>query len=61
MKQTKHYKQAMLMADFYKLSHREQYPEGTEIVYSTWTPRASRIKGVESVVVFGAQGFVEEL
>jgi nicotinamide phosphoribosyltransferase len=60
MKQTKHYKQAMLMADFYKLSHREQYPEGTEIVYSTWTPRASRIKGVESVVVFGAQGFVEE-
>lgn len=54
------YQQAMLMADFYKLSHREQYPQGTEMVYSTWTPRASRIDGVNSVVVFGAQGFIQE-
>ncbi|GAC1608496.1 MAG: hypothetical protein NVS3B3_13230 [Aquirhabdus sp.] len=60
MKTTRHYQQAMLMADFYKLSHREQYPQGTEVVYSTWTPRASRIDGIDSVVVFGAQGFVEE-
>jgi hypothetical protein len=24
-----------LLCDFYKLSHRVQYPEGTEVVYST--------------------------
>lgn len=53
--------QAMLMADFYKLSHREQYPPGTQKVYSTWTPRSSRLPGVKSVVVFGVQGFIKEI
>lgn len=50
---------AMLLCDFYKISHREQYPEGIEQVYSTWTPRASRIAGVNSVVAFGFQGFIQ--
>jgi len=26
--------QAMLLADFYKLSHRLQYPDKTQVVYS---------------------------
>jgi nicotinamide phosphoribosyltransferase len=51
---------AMLLCDFYKLSHREQYPEGTEVVYSTWTPRASRMNGVNQIVSFGQQAFVKE-
>ena len=51
---------AMLLCDFYKLSHREQYPQGTETVYSTWTPRASRVKGVDKVVAFGQQAFIKE-
>ncbi len=42
---------AMLLCDFYKLSHRLMYPEGTEVIYSTWTPRESRVKGVDEVVV----------
>lgn len=50
----------MLLCDFYKISHREQYPEKTEVVYSTWTPRASRMKGVDKVVAFGFQGFVKD-
>jgi len=50
---------AMLLCDFYKISHRVQYPEGTETVYSTWTPRASRLKGVTKVVNFGVQGFIK--
>ena len=50
----------MLLCDFYKLSHKAQYPEGTELVYSTWTPRASRIDGVNKVVVFGLQHFIKE-
>jgi nicotinamide phosphoribosyltransferase len=51
---------AMLLCDFYKISHREQYPDGTELVYSTWTPRASRLEGVNHVVHFGAQKFIKE-
>ncbi len=50
---------AMLLADFYKLSHREQYPAGTTKVYSTWTPRASRITGINKVVAFGFQAFIK--
>lgn len=49
----------MLLCDFYKISHREQYPDKTEIVYSTWTPRASRMKDVNEVVAFGFQAFIK--
>jgi len=48
------------LCDFYKIAHRAMYPEGTQLVYSTWTPRTSRIKGVDNVVVFGTQAFVKE-
>jgi nicotinamide phosphoribosyltransferase len=51
---------ATLLCDFYKVSHREQYPKGTEIVYSTWIPRASRITGIDKVVAFGFQAFIKE-
>lgn len=50
----------MLLCDFYKISHRAMYPKGTEIVYSTWTPRASRMKGVDKVVHFGTQAFIKD-
>lgn len=50
----------MLLCDFYKISHREQYPKGTQVVYSTWTPRASKIERIDKVVAFGFQFFVEK-
>lgn len=50
----------LLLSDFYKQSHRKQYPIGTEYVYSTWTPRGSRMEGVDRVVLFGLQGFVKK-
>jgi nicotinamide phosphoribosyltransferase len=50
---------ATLLCDFYKLAHRLMYPNGTEVVYSTWTPRASRMNGVNEVVVAGNQRFVK--
>lgn len=50
----------MLLTDFYKVDHRSQYPVGTTLVYSNFTPRKSRIKGVEGVVVFGIQYFIKE-
>lgn len=49
-----------LLCDFYKTSHMAQYPEGTEKVYSTWTPRMTRIEGCNEVVAFGFQGFIKE-
>ncbi|WP_342498215.1 nicotinate phosphoribosyltransferase [Bacillus sp. FSL M8-0350] len=51
---------ATLLCDFYKVSHREQYPEGTELIYSTWTPRTSRVEKVNKVVAFGFQGFIKK-
>jgi nicotinamide phosphoribosyltransferase len=50
----------MLLIDGYKTDHRRQYPEGTEYVYSNFTPRQSRIEGVDGVVVFGMQYFIKE-
>jgi nicotinamide phosphoribosyltransferase len=52
---------ATLMCDFYKLSHRAMYPLKTELVYSTWTPRGSRMKDVDEVVVFGNQAAIQDL
>jgi nicotinamide phosphoribosyltransferase len=49
-----------LLADFYKIGHIAQYPENTEMIYSSWTPRTSRIKGIDKVVMFGLQGFIKQ-
>ena len=48
------------LTDGYKVDHKSQYPTGTELVYSNWTPRKSRIKGVEKVVFFGLQYFIKK-
>lgn len=51
---------ATLLCDFYKVSHREQYPQDTQMVYSTWTPRVSRHEEITEVVHFGHQKFIKE-
>lgn len=50
----------LLYTDGYKVDHRRQYPEQTTLVYSNWTPRKSRIDGVEEVVFFGLQYFIKK-
>lgn len=50
----------LLLKDFYKVHHNKMYPEGTTLIYSNFTPRKSRIQGVNGVVVFGIQHFVLE-
>ena len=50
----------LLFTDGYKLDHRRQYPEKTTLVYSNWTPRKSRIEGIEEVVFFGLQYFIKK-
>lgn len=50
-----------LSTDFYKLSHREQYPAGTTKVYSTLTPRSNKYASwSEEIVFFGLQYFIKE-
>lgn len=50
---------ASLLADVYKLGHRKQYPLNTTRVYANWTPRESRVPGIEHVVHFGLQYFLQ--
>lgn len=50
----------LLYTDGYKVDHRRQYPEGTTLVYSNWTPRKSRIDAIEEVVFFGLQYFIKK-
>lgn len=47
----------MLLTDFYKVGHPFQYPPDTEYVYSNFTPRKSRMKGVDKMIFFGLQYF----
>lgn len=51
---------SLLYTDGYKVDHRRQYPEGTTLVYSNWTPRKSRIEGIDEVVFFGLQYFIKK-
>lgn len=52
-------------ADFYKVGHKFQYPEGTEFVYSNLTARSDRLApktGMPSdgkIIWYGLQGFMK--
>lgn len=47
--------------DGYKLGHHRMYPEGTEQVYSNWTPRSNKYfpEATEGSVVFGIQYLIK--
>ena len=53
----------ILAKDFYKVGHKFQYPEGTSMVYSNFTPRSDRLSNNKynnsKVVFFGLQGFIK--
>jgi nicotinamide phosphoribosyltransferase len=49
----------LLQTDAYKIDHRRQYPDGTKAVYSNYTNRGSRIEGIDHVVHFGLQAFLQ--
>lgn len=56
----------LMAIDFYKADHRRQYPEGTEYVYSNFTPRSSRLANVldgfdDRVVFIGLQGYINRV
>jgi nicotinamide phosphoribosyltransferase len=51
------------LADFYKVGHPQMQPEGTEFVYSNFTPRSNKYSPTKSdkVVVFGLQAFLKQI
>lgn len=55
----------ILATDFYKVHHKFQYNKLTELIYSNFTPRSSRLapqyngKSINKVVNFGLQAFIK--
>ena len=50
----------LLMIDFYKAVHSEQYPQDIRRIYSPYTPRMSRLSDTDKVTYFGGQAFCKE-
>lgn len=48
------------LADCYKLGHYRQYKAGTSVIYSTFTPRASKYSPDDQIVSFGFQVFIQK-
>ena len=53
----------LLLTDGYKTGHHQQYPIGTTLVYSNFTPRSNKYapKGCNEVVVFGTQMVMQQI
>ena len=50
----------MLLIDFYKAVHAEMLPQNITKSVSYFTPRMSRVKRWDKVVMFGLQGFIKQ-
>lgn len=53
----------LFLTDGYKTGHHMQYPKGTTLVYSNFTPRSNKYapKGCDKVVSFGQQLIMKQL
>jgi len=53
----------LFLTDGYKTGHHQQYPKGTTLVYSNFTPRSNKYgpKGCDRVVSFGQQMIMRQL
>ena len=50
----------LLLLDYYKTTHNEQYPDGITRIVSYYTPRMSRLEGEDKLIMFGLQAFIKE-
>lgn len=50
----------LLLIDFYKATHAEQYPKDIKRLVSYYTPRMSRLQDTDKVTFFGLQYFIQE-
>ena len=52
----------ILTLDGYKTGHKAQYPDGTELVYSNFTPRSNKLSNLpdnnEQMIFFGLQSII---
>ena len=53
----------LLLTDGYKTGHHQQYPKGTTLVYSNFTPRSNKYapKGCDKVMSFGQQMMAKQI
>jgi nicotinamide phosphoribosyltransferase len=53
----------LLLTDGYKTGHHQQYPQGTTLVYSNFTPRSNKYAptGCDNVVSFGQQMIMKQI
>jgi len=53
----------LFLTDGYKTGHHQQYPKGTTLVYSNFTPRSNKYapKGCDQLVSFGQQLVVKQI
>lgn len=47
------------LLDAYKLDHRRQFHPKTSMIFSNFTPRGSRVEGVDKVILFGLRYFIK--
>ena len=52
---------SILKTDFYKVTHMQQYNTGITHFTSYLTPRGSRFKNIDKMVIFGIANFVNEI
>ena len=50
----------LLLLDYYKTTHYEQYPKGITKIVSYYTPRMTRIGDEEKLIMFGLQYFIKK-
>lgn len=50
----------LLLLDYYKTTHNEQYPKGITKIVSYYTPRMSRLEDEDHLIMFGLQAFIKE-
>lgn len=51
---------ALLLCDFYKTVHSEQYPKGLTKLVSYFTPRMTRLDNEDKLIMFGLQSFIKQ-
>jgi len=49
----------LLLIDFYKATHHDQYPKGMTKLVSYFTPRISRLQSENKLIMFGLQAFIK--
>ena len=50
----------LLLLDYYKTTHHEQYPQGITKIVAYYTPRMSRISDEDTLIMFGLQAFIKQ-